>query len=105
MRTPVLIATTLCGTTLLVQCALAPGVSAPTPRDLTLPDRGVTESGRKPPPLRDVAPLALTSEERKIRDEVDAEICGTYRRWRAQGNHRSDHMEGWCPTGRDERPK
>jgi hypothetical protein len=39
-----------------------------------------------------------SAEEKRIDREVDAQICAAYRRWRAQGNTRSEHMEGWCPT-------
>ena len=43
-------------------------------------------------------PEPSSAEEKRINREVDAQICAAYRRWRAQGNARSEHMEGWCPT-------
>ena len=100
MKSPALIAATICSITLLAQCAPAP--SRP---DAAMPDAGATESGSKPgirnsPPLRQLPPVPLSAEEKKIHEEVDAEICAAYRRWRAQGNRRSTHMEEWCPTGR-----
>jgi hypothetical protein len=95
MKSTLLIAAAVCATSVLVQCAPAP----------SLPEAGATRSGTRPsagnpPPLRALAPVPLSQHEKKINEEVDAEICAAYRRWRAQGNSRTAHMEEWCPTGR-----
>jgi hypothetical protein len=53
-----------------------------------------------PVPLRELAPVPLSSAETKFNEEVDAEICAAYRRWRAQRNRRSAHIgDGARPDG------
>jgi len=68
-------------------------------RDLMLSDVGATKGGAKPPPLNRRMPIPADPVEKKINDEVDAEICAAYRRWRAKGNRPTEHIEPWCSTG------
>ena len=48
-------------------------------------------------PLSELLPVPFSADEERVHLEVDAEICSSYRRWRAQGNRASGHMESWCP--------
>ena len=49
-------------------------------------------------PLAELSPVPFSAEEESLHAEVDGAICSSYRRWRAQGNRPSAHIESWCPT-------
>ena len=49
-------------------------------------------------PLAELSPVPFSADEERVHVEVDAAICSSYRRWRAQGNGPSAHMESWCPA-------
>lgn len=51
-------------------------------------------------PLAQLVPVPRAPDDERIQREVDAAICGSYRRWRSGGNPSREHMESWCPSDR-----